>query len=127
MSFLAPNAAELRRRRLLVGGGSVIATLVIAAAFFAGRPANYMRPDPVIIFVDSWSAKRTRDDAIETRARDKAQLEAKLAESRAYIASLPPEKRKLAQAEYDRYLTTPRNIGSTRLTYHSLPDVIASH
>ncbi|TRW14383.1 hypothetical protein [Glacieibacterium frigidum] len=104
MSFLAPSPAEVRRRRILVGGGSVFATVAIAAAFFAGRPANYMRPDPVIIFVDSWSAKRDREDALETRASDKAQLEAKLAESRAYIATLPPEKRKLAQAEYDRYV-----------------------
>lgn len=104
MSFLAPSAAEKRRRRILVGSGSVLATVVVAAAFFVGRPANYMRPDPVVIFVDSWGANRSRDDALATRARDQAALEAKLAESRAYIASLPLEKRKLAQAEYDRYV-----------------------
>lgn len=107
MSFLAPSVAELRRRRLLVGGGSVVATVVIAAAFFVGRPANYMRPDPVIIFVDSWAAGRSRGDALEARAQDKSELDARLAQSRAYIASLPPEKRKLAQAEYDRYVAAP--------------------
>jgi len=103
-SFLTPNATDVRRRRILVGGGSIVATLIIAAAFFVGHPSERLRPDTKIIFVDSWSATRSRDDALATRTREKAELTAKLAEARAYIASLPPEKRTLAQTEYDRYV-----------------------
>ncbi len=107
MSFLNPSADFVRRRRWIVGGGAVVATAAIGWAFWEGQAANRMRPDPKIIYVDSWAAGRSRDDALARRASDKAQLTAKLAESRAYIASLPPEKRKAAQAEYDRYLAAP--------------------
>ena len=107
MSFLRPDAAFVRRRRWLIGGASVLATAAIGAGFYVGQDANRMRPDPKIIYVASWAAGRSRDDALATRARDKAEMAARLAESRAYIASLPPERRKAAQAEYDRYLAAP--------------------
>ena len=108
MSYLNPSRADVRRHRLLVGGASVVATLVIGAAFLVGRPANYMRPDPIIIYADSWAGDRSRDDALALRAREDADLKVRLAASRAYIATLPPDKRKLAQAEYDRFLAAPR-------------------
>lgn len=107
MSFLAPSANDVRRRRLIVGGGSALATAIIGAAFYVGQPSERLRPDPKIIYVDSWSGNRSRDDALDARSRDAAELNARLAESRAYIASLPPEQRKAAQAEYDRYLAAP--------------------
>ncbi len=108
MSFLNPPSTEVRRRRLLIGGGAVLATVVIGAGFLAGGDAERMRPDPVIIYFNSWDASRTREDALAERAREEADLARRLEESRAYIASLPPEKRKAAQAEYDRYLAAPR-------------------
>ena len=104
MSFLNPSADFVRRRRWLIGGASVLATAAIGAGFWVGQDANRMRPDPTIIYVDNWAANRSRDDTLTARAQDKAQLAARLAESRAYIASLPPEKRKAAQADYDRYV-----------------------
>ncbi len=107
MSFLNPSADFVRRRRWLIGGASVFATAAIGAGFWVGQDANRMRPDPKIIYVDSWAGGRTRDDALAKRAADHAALDRKLAESRAYIASLPPEKRKAAQADYDRYLAAP--------------------
>lgn len=105
VSFLNPSAAETRRARLLIGGGAVLATVVIGAAFFAGR--DYPEPDPIVIYANSWGADRTRDDTLKDRAREATEMAAKLEKSRAYIATLPPEKRKLAQAEYDRYLAAP--------------------
>ncbi len=105
MSFLKPSVAEARRTRLIVASLSVLATVVIAAGFYVQAITKVPSPPPHIIYVDSWAANRSRDDALAARAKDEATLAAKLAASKAYIASLPPEKRKLAQAEYDRYVT----------------------
>lgn len=107
MSYLNPPSAEIRKRRLLVGGGAVFATLLIGAGFLAGGDAERLERVHNIIYVSSWDANRTRQDALDDRARADADLARRLAESRAYIASLPPEKRKAAQAEYDRYLAAP--------------------
>ena len=107
MSYLNPPAAEARRTRLLIGVAAVAATLVIAVLFYIQAVTKVPSPPPHIIYVESWKATRTRQDTLDARARDAAELQAKLAASRAYIASLPPEKRKAAQAEYDRYLAAP--------------------
>lgn len=104
MSYLNPSAAEARRLKLIVGSGAVAATVGIGALFWIQATTLVEKPPPKIIYVDSWAANRSRKDALDARAKDEAVLAAKLAAARAYIASLPPEKRKLAQAEYDRYL-----------------------
>jgi len=104
MSFLKPSVAETRRTRLIVGALSVLATLIIAAGFYSQAITKVPKPPPRIIYVDSWGGDRSRDDALAARATEAAALAARLAAAKAYIASLPPEKRKLAQAEYDRYV-----------------------
>lgn len=108
MSFLNPNAAETRRTRLLVGSGAVLATVLIGLGFYAGGGAERLERVENIIYVNNWAVGRTRQDALDDRAREATDLAKRLAAARVYIASLPPEKRKLAQAEYDRYLTAPR-------------------
>ena len=107
MSFLNPNAAETRRTRLLVGGGALLATILIGAGFYVGGGAERLERVQNIIYVNSWAATRTREDALADRRREQADLATRLAAARRYIATLPPEKRKLAQAEYDRYLAAP--------------------
>ena len=107
MSYLNPNAAEARRLKLIVGSAAAAATLGIGVLFWIQATTLVEKPEPKIIYVDSWALTRTRQDAADKQAADKAALGAKLAASRAYIAALPPEKRKLAQAEYDRYLAAP--------------------
>ena len=107
MSYLNPPAAETRRTRLIVGSGAVIATVLIGLGFYAGGGAERLERVQNIIYVNSWAANRTRQDALDDRAREAADLAKRLAAARAYVASLPPEKRKLAQAEYDRYLAAP--------------------
>jgi hypothetical protein len=104
MSFLAPSQTEVRRRRLLVGGASVLLTTIVMTGFLLESRWGYSPKDMNLIMVQNWSADRTREDAIaDTRATVAAQ-EARLAESRAYIATLSGEPRKKAQAEYDRYV-----------------------
>lgn len=102
MSYLNPTAAEVRRNRLIVGSLALLATLTIAAAFLVGR--KYPDRVPTIIYVQSWAATRTREDTLQDRAREQAELAARLKASRDYIATLPPDKRKIAQGEYDRYV-----------------------
>ncbi|QXQ06978.1 hypothetical protein KX816_02645 [Sphingosinicellaceae bacterium] len=93
--------------RLLVGSGAVLATVLIGLGFYAGGGAERLERVENIIYVNSWGANRTRQDALDDRSREAADLARRLQASRAYISSLPPEKRKLAQAEYDRYLAAP--------------------
>ncbi len=107
MSYLNPSAAEARRLKIIVGSAAVAATVGIGTLFWIQATTLVEKPAPKIIYVDSWAANRTRKDALDARAKADAALAAKLAAARTYIASLPPEKRKLAQAEYDRYLAAP--------------------
>lgn len=104
MSFLNPPKAELRRRRLLVGAASVALTTLVMFAFLVESRSGYSKPDSKLIFFQSWTADRTRDDAIADQKATRAAQEAKMAQSRAYIATLQGEARAKAQEQYDAYV-----------------------
>lgn len=104
MSFLNPPKAELRRRRLLVGAASVALTTLVMFAFLIESRSGYSKPDAKLIFFQSWSADRSRDDAIADQKATRAAQEAKMAQSRAYIATLQGEARAKAQEQYDAYV-----------------------
>lgn len=104
MSFLNPPKAELRRRRLLVGAASVALTTLVMFAFLIESRSGYSKPDPKLIFFQSWRADRTREDAIADQNATRAAQEAKMAQSRAYIATLQGEARAKAQEQYDAYV-----------------------
>jgi hypothetical protein len=104
MSFLHPSAAEKRSRFLKVGGASVVITAIVIYGFLTEHRSGYVGPDPKLIYAESWPETRTRDEAIaDTQATLKAR-ENKLAESRAYIATLSGKARQDAQAQYDAYV-----------------------
>lgn len=105
MSFLNPPKAEVRRRRILVGGASVILTTIVMTAFLLESRSGYSKPDPKIILFQNWSGDRSREDAIADMAATRAAQEAKLAQSRAYIATLQGEARAAAQDQYEAYVT----------------------
>jgi hypothetical protein len=107
MAYLDNSTPEARRMRLIVGSLSVLATGLVAVGFLVSSRWSDVPPDERIIFVNSWGMNRTRQDTLNDRAADQARLAAKLAESRAYIASLPPQDRQAAQAQYDRYVAAP--------------------
>lgn len=104
MSFLGPPDAQQRRRRYWIAAGSVLATTLIMTAFLIESRWGYMKPDPLIIYAQSWKADRTRADAIADAKATKAAREAKLAEARAYIATLSGKAKEEAQKQYDDYV-----------------------
>jgi len=104
MSFLNPSAADRRKRFLKVGGASILITGIVIFGFLTEHKSGYVGPDDKLIYAESWPETRTRDDAIaDTQATLKAR-ELKLAESRAYIATLSGKAREDAQAQYDAYV-----------------------
>ncbi|MBC7519792.1 MAG: hypothetical protein H7268_01665 [Sandarakinorhabdus sp.] len=104
MSFLSPSQTDVRRRRLLVGGASLLLTTIVMTGFLLESRWGYSGKDVKLIFVQSWRADRTRDDAMADNKATEAAQQARLAESRAYIATLTGEPRAKAQKEYDRYV-----------------------
>lgn len=110
MAYLDNSTPEAKRTRLIIGALSLLVTGLVATGFLIESRWGYMKPDEKIIFVNSWGANRTRQDALDARATEKAALAARLAESRGYIASLPVAQRQAAQAQYDRYLAAPANM-----------------
>ncbi len=104
MAFLDPLDAAQRRRRYWIGAGAVLATTMIMTLFLIESRWGYSKPDPVIIYAQSWKADRSRADALADAKATKAAREAKLAESRAYIATLTGKAREEAQKQYDDYV-----------------------
>jgi hypothetical protein len=104
MAFLDPPDAQQRRTRYWIGGGAVLATAAIMTLFLIESRWGYSKPDPVVIYAQSWKADRSRQDAIVDARATKAAREAKLAEARAYIATLSGQAKIDAQAQYDAYV-----------------------
>lgn len=104
MSFLNPSKTEERRRRFLIGGGAVLMTAIIMLGFAVENRWGYLPPDPVIIYAQSWPADRSLAEVKADTAATEAARQAKLAEARAYIATLTGEARAKAQKQYDDYV-----------------------
>ncbi|KPF73691.1 hypothetical protein IP88_08470 [alpha proteobacterium AAP81b] len=104
MSFLNPSVVDKRRRRLKVGGLALLITSIIVVAFLVESRWGYSPVTVKLIYVQNWKGDRTREDAIaDTRAAQQARA-AKLAESRAFIASLTGKAKIEAQKQYDAYV-----------------------
>jgi hypothetical protein len=104
MSFLNPSKADTRRRRLIGGVAALAITGVVMFAFLIENQSGYLPPDKIIIYAESWKGDRSREDAVKERELTVAAREAKLAEARAYIATLSGEKKIAAQKQYDDYV-----------------------
>jgi hypothetical protein len=104
MSFLAPTKAEIRRRRLLVGGASVVLTTIVMTGFLLESRSGYSPPDLKLVYMENWKADRSRDQSLADMKATTAAQQARLAESRAYIATLTGEARVKAQEQYDNYV-----------------------
>jgi len=104
MAFLDPPDAQARRTRYWIGGGAVLATAAIMTLFLIESRWGYSKPDPIIIYAQSWKADRSREQAIADTKATKAAREAKLAEARAFITTLKGQAKIDAQAQYDAYV-----------------------
>jgi hypothetical protein len=105
MSFLDPPDAKARRTRYWIAAGSVLATTIIMTMFLVESRWGYMKPDPKIIYAQSWKADRTREQAIADAKATRDAREAKLAEARAFIATLQGKAKEDAQKQYDDYVS----------------------
>jgi hypothetical protein len=104
MSFLNPSKSDARRRRILVGGASVLLTTIVMTGFLLESRSGYSPPDLKLVYMENWKADRSRDQALADLKATTAAQEARLAESRAYIATLTGEARVKAQEQYDTYV-----------------------
>lgn len=59
-----------RRVRWIAALGAVAMTFLVMLAFLIENRWGYMRPDPVIIFAESWLHERPRKQILLERARD---------------------------------------------------------
>ena len=104
MSFLAPSTSEVRRRRILVGGASVLITAIVMTGFILESRWGYSPKDLNIIYMQNWSADRSREQTRADTAATMAAQEQRLADSRAYIATLSGKAKVDAQKQYDDYV-----------------------
>lgn len=104
MSFLTPSTHEVRRRRILVGGASVLITGIVMTGFILESRWGYSPKDLNIIYMQNWSGDRTREQARADAAATVAAQEQRLADSRAYIATLSGKAKADAQKQYDEYV-----------------------
>ena len=105
MTFLNPPKADVRRRRILIGGASVVLTSLVMTAFLLESRSGYSKVEPKLVFMQNWSADRTRADSVADRKATRTVQEAKMAESRVYIATLRGDAKVAAQGQYDKYIT----------------------
>jgi hypothetical protein len=104
MSFLAPSTSEVRRRRILVGGASVLITAIVMTGFLLESRWGYSPKDLNIIYMQSWSADRSREQTRADAEATRAAQDQRLADSRAYIATLSGKAKADAQKQYDQYV-----------------------
>ncbi len=104
MSFLNPSQVEARRRRILVGGASLVLTTVIMTAFMLESRSGYSGRVMKVIYMQSWSADRSRADTLADAQATEAARADRLAQSRAYIATLTGPAHTKAQQQYDAYV-----------------------
>ena len=104
MAFLDPLDAPQRRRRYWIAAGAMLATTILMTLFLIESRYGYMKPDTIIIYAQSWKGDRTRADAIADAKATVAAREARLAQSRAGIATLSGQAKIDAQKQYDAYV-----------------------
>lgn len=104
MAFLDPPDAQARRTRYWIGGGAALATAAIMTLFLIESRWGYSKPDPILIYAQSWKGDRSREQAIQDAKATKAAREARLAEARAFIATLSGQAKTDAQTQYDAYV-----------------------
>ncbi len=104
MSFLKPSAADARRRRLIVGGSALLITTIGMVAFALESRWGYSGRTLKVIYMQSWSGDRSREDALADNRATIAAQQAKQAQSREYIATLTGKAKIDAQKQYDAYI-----------------------
>lgn len=104
MSALVARLSTMPRDRLIIGGLTVLIVATIVTLFLLESRWGYSGRVVKVVFVNSWPADRSVADVYADRQKERQAALAAAAESRAYIATLPPGQRERAQAQYDAYI-----------------------
>lgn len=112
MSFLGPSRdapfseqlAAVPRSRWIIAGLSVLVTIVVMTGFLLESRSGYSGRVVKVVFFNNWAADRSVADVHADRAAEAAKIASDAAQSRAYVATLPPAARTKAQAQYDAYV-----------------------
>lgn len=73
MASLRARLAGLERHKLIIGTLSVLITTIVVVGFLVESRWGYMKPDPMLIYVENWKDGRTRDEAKARQAADQAE------------------------------------------------------
>lgn len=112
MSFLGPSRdapfseqlAAVPRSRWIIAGLSILVTIVVMTGFLLESRSGYSGRVVKVVFFNSWTADRSVADVHADRATEASKIATEAAQSRAYIATLPPAKQTAARAQYDAYV-----------------------
>jgi len=72
-SWIARQIAHVGRRKLIFAALSVGITSIVITGFLIENRWGYMRPTPLLVFMDNWSLNRSGADVEAARAREKAE------------------------------------------------------
>lgn len=92
MASLRARLAGLERHKLIIGTLSVLITTLVIVGFLVENRWGYMKPDPMLIYVENWKEGRTRDEAKARQAADQAE------QRRAYYEQQAAFKQQAAEA-----------------------------
>lgn len=92
MASLRARLAGIERHKLIFGSFSLLVTVIVVVGFLVENRWGYMKPDPMLIYVDSWKEGRTREEAKARQEKDFAELKRAYAEQQAAIAAAAKAK-----------------------------------
>ena len=91
MASLRARLAGIERHKLVFGGFSVLVTVIFVVGFLVENRWGYMKPDPMLIYVDNWKDGRTREEAKAAQAADVAERTRAYYEQQAAIKAAEAE------------------------------------
>lgn len=88
MASLRSRLAGIERHKLIIATLSVLLTTIVMIGFLVENRWGYMKPDPLLIYVDNWKeGERTPEVVKEQQARELADLKRAIAEQKAAEAA----------------------------------------
>ncbi len=88
MASLRARLAGIERHKLIIATLSLLITTTVIIGFLVENRWGYMKPDPVLIFANSWKeSERTPEVVKEEQAKELAELKRAIAEQKAAEAA----------------------------------------
>lgn len=83
MLWLRGRLVRIERRNLIVATLSVAVTSIVITGFLIESKWGYSKPSPLLIYVESWKADRSRAEAKAQQQKELAELRRKAAAQQA--------------------------------------------